>query len=115
MWEHEITAEQNTSFNLDQFPIKNLPTGFVITDIGGSGEGMEVVAVGKEIGWKGSGPPTYKNCVNTLGSTTGTEHIPLQTPGEWICAETATQNIGRLRFDSANGYAYRFQVTVWRP
>jgi hypothetical protein len=114
IWEHEITVEMNTSFNIDHFPIKNLPTGFVVSDAAGPGEGLEVVAAGKMAPWKGGGTPTYKNCVNTLGSTTGTEHIALQSSGQWICAETATHRIARFRFDGNSGYQYSFLVTVWR-
>jgi hypothetical protein len=115
VWEHEITVEMNTSFNVDHFPIKNLPTGFVITDVGGPGEGLETVGGGKQAVWHGGSAPTYKNCVNTLGSTTGTEHIPLESSGLWICAETATHRIARFRFDSVSGYSYSFLVTVWHP
>jgi hypothetical protein len=114
VWEHEITTEINTSFNIDHFPVKNLPTGFSVSESAGPTEGLEVVAAGKQAAWTGGGTPDYKNCFNTLGSGTGSDHIPLESSGQWICVETATGRIGRLRFDGNSGYSYNFDVTVWR-
>jgi hypothetical protein len=115
VWEHEITTEINTSFNIDHFPVRNLPTGFSVSESAGPTEGLEVVAAGKQAVWTGGGTPDYKNCFNTLGSSTGSDHIPLESSGQWICVETSTGRIGRLRFDGSSGYSYSFDVTVWRP
>ncbi len=113
---HEITVERNTSFSLDTPGLKNEPTGFEIGFVSehGSNNFTTVGGVGKVALWTGARQPYYKDCASILPST-NTEYVTLETSGQWLCAETGTHLVVRLRYDSNSGERFSFLATVYNP
>lgn len=107
--------ERNSSFNLDRPGLKNEPTGFSVSFVSEHGsDNFQAVGGGKQTPWTGNRQPYFHDCVEALESSNA-EYVHLESSGQWLCAETATNLIVRLRFDGNSGESFRFFVTVYRP
>jgi hypothetical protein len=114
----EITVHRNGSFNVDSFPITDMPTGFEVGFYPNAGDNnFQAIGAGAIAAWTGSGKPSFNDCGNSVGSTVGVSNIPLNTRGQWICAQTATNLVARFRYDavSSDGNSFTFFVIVDRP
>lgn len=111
----EVTIESGPTTNIDQFPLStSQPTGFDIGFESEHGDNNLIPTGGGSVAvWSGHGEPHYTSCVNALASAS--EFVTLEGTGKWICAETATKRIARMRFDGSSGNSYRFDITVYQP
>ena len=124
VWQHEFTFAFNASYGFDSFPPSRTDSvnGFgVETTYTGSSNDIAFTNVGgnQAAQWTGKGRPSFAQCQDALASG-GTGVIVIGptglSPGGWICGQTDSGLIARLRYDSGiEANSYTFFVTVWKP
>jgi hypothetical protein len=113
VYSRDITVVRSQSFDLDKPGLRNLPNGFDVGFVSEQGDyNLNVVGAGSVAEWTGSGEPHYSQCASTASS--GGQTVHLET-GHWICAETASKLIVRLRYNGSSGQSVHLAVTVYKP
>ncbi len=111
-----VAFTRNTPYSIDTPHITREGYGAVVSnDVwGGSSSAyefgfLEGGSEGKVAPWTGQGAPTFAACQEILNSATQ-QHVPLEEPGHWICAETPTGRIGFIRYEGSSNESEIFNL-----
>jgi hypothetical protein len=121
VWHGTFTVEQHENFSLDSPSLPKPVSGFEVSRGEEPGESLVTYGdEGKVAPWPSHSKPSLRQCIRQLaGVGTGQGEAKLEPAsvavGKWICAETPSHLVARLRLDAVRGYNYTFTTTVYEP